>query len=198
MKTIAFADVDGVLLNWQQGFHNYLEDIDMSPIASQSHEIQNKLRNNSSSLTDFENKLGQYFNLSLEFGNLSPFRDSVFYTRKLYEEYGIRLLCVTSCGDKKRIVKAREENLARIFGDVIEDVICLPYRFSKYLILSNLKQKYDPLFWIDDSPANVLDARRLDISFSFLMNNDGRDFAPPVVKSWREVYLYMEGKMNYG
>lgn len=192
-KTIAFADVDGVLLNWEQGFYHYLHDIDMSHVAKRVSDIQNKLRNDSEEVSDLENKLSRAFNLSIEFANLSPYKDSVKYIRKMHEEHGVRLICLTSCGNSKRTIQGRKENLERYFGNAIEDVICLPYRSSKYLALSNLLTKYDPLFWIDDSPQHVLDASALGIKNSFLMANPKKEtgFLKPVMKNWQELYLYM-------
>lgn len=186
---IIVSDVDGVMLNWHDAFIFYMHE--------KNYDLRNQKNDIYDGAIDFERKFSinenvENFNMSFSFSRLAPLRDSVKYVKKLYEERGIQIICCTSCGTSSSTVKAREKNLLDVFGNAIFDIQFLNTKESKYLNLKQLKEKYDPICWIEDKKINAIHGHLCGYK-TFFMNHsynfqDELDDGIIRVNTWKEIY----------
>jgi len=154
LGNIILIDCDGVLLNWEHSFVQFMEtysDLKRLPDADKHYNIAKQY--------GISNKSGKYwaerFNTSAAIGSLPPFRDAIKYVRKLHEEHGYVFHCITSMSDDKYAVQLRVENLERVFGKgIFERIVCLPVGADKTDTLFEYKDS--DYYWIEDKVANAM------------------------------------------
>ena len=133
----------------------------------------------------FRSKL---FNESAAIGFLPPLRDSVYWVRRLNEEFGYRFICITSLSTDQNAQKLRKMNLEKYYGHVFDDIICLDTGSDKHEALD--KFVGTGYFWVEDKPENA------DVGFtrglqSILLehgHNMNHECPYPIVKNWREIF----------
>jgi hypothetical protein len=133
-------------------------------------------------------KVVRTFNESAAIGFLPALRDSAFYIKRLHEELGYKFRVITSLSLDKNAQKLREMNLRKLFGDAIEEVICLDTGADKDSALAPYKDS--GLYWVEDKPANADVGHALGLK-SILVehgHNMHHECNYPVVKNWREIY----------
>lgn len=142
-------DCDGVLLDWEASFREWVAARLRRPIAAQpSHWDLTKWLKVDSEEAD---KLIRAFNRSEGFGNLAPIYGSQWALSALVE-VGAELHVITSCSDLPNVCHARKKNLTAIFGDVFASITCLPLHGSKVKALAN----HEPgAIWVEDNFTNA-------------------------------------------
>jgi hypothetical protein len=133
-------------------------------------------------------KFTKLFNESAAIGFLPPLRDSVYWIKRLNQEHGFRFVCITSLSTDKNAQKLRRMNLEKYYGDVFDDVICLPTGSDKHEALEPFRDS--GLWWIEDKPENS------DLGYSVGLrsiliehgHNMRHECPYPIVKNWREIY----------
>jgi hypothetical protein len=138
-------------------------------------------------------KLVKFFNESAAIGFLPALRDSVYYVRRLHEEYGYRFRVITSLSLDQNAGKLREMNLHKIFGDAIESVICLATGADKDAALAPYKDS--GLYWIEDKPQNADCGHALGLKSILIEHGHNMDHVCPypIVKNWKEIYSVIVG-----
>jgi FMN phosphatase YigB (HAD superfamily) len=181
------VDCDGVLLDWEWAFGVWMQERGyvQRPNAKDYYTIHDQFEN--LTLTEAK-KFTRLFNESAAIGFLPPLRDSVYWVRRLNEELGYRFICITSLSTDINAQKLRRMNLEKYYGDVFDDIVCLPTGGDKHEALD--KFVGTEYFWIEDKPENA------DVGFerglrSILIehgHNMNHQCPYPIVKNWREIF----------
>ncbi len=189
MKKIILTDVDGVLLNWNSGFHNFMEFYSIEEKESEKNRYSLHKRYGSS--RPFMNKMVAEFNASERNERLEPLADAVEYVDKLSKD-GYVFYAITNVGSDPQTTMRRTKNLNDVFGDVFKSIICLDIGESKFLTLSRWENSGLP--WIEDKFTNALDGHSLGLNTILVDAEYNRDFSTtrfPRVSCetpWKEIY----------
>lgn len=184
---IILTDADGVLLDWEWAFSVWMQErgYTIAENAKKSYYLHHHY--NELEPGDAKQVVKQ-FNESAAIGFLPAMRDATYYVKRLYEEHGYRFRVITSLSLDKDAQRLREMNLRKIFGNAIEDVICLATGADKDEALAPYKDS--GMFWIEDKPSNAdcgynLGLRSILIEHGHNMHHE----CPyPIVKNWKEIY----------
>ena len=151
LSDLVILDVDEVLLSWAAGFRSYLlrTGHDVDPAGPFGFDMVGWIGVRSE---DEVQSLIRTFNASPWFAELPPCAGAIDLVQDLVAT-GHRLHVVTSCSADPRVAGMRQENLQAVFGDVFEEVSCIPIHASK---VPELRRR-PPALWIDDRLSNVLD-----------------------------------------
>ena len=181
------TDCDGVLLDWEWAFNVWMTERGyvQRPDAKDYYKIHEQFED--LTLTEAK-KFTKLFNESAAIGFLPPLRDSVYWIKRLNQEHGFRFVCITSLSTDKNAQKLRRMNLEKYYGDVFDDVICLPTGSDKHEALEPFRDS--GLWWIEDKPENS------DLGYSVGLrsiliehgHNMCHECPYPIVKNWREIY----------
>lgn len=185
---IILSDCDGVLLDWEFGFNQWMERRGFSRTSKYDYGIDKQYDID----RPLSKSLVKQFNESAACGFLPPLRDAVKYVRKLYEEKGVQIRVITSLSLDPAAVKLREANLKRVFGEAIESVICLDTGADKNEALEPYANS--GMFWIEDKPANAELGVSLGLAAFLMQHTHNTDYDSDdicVVSSWKEIYKYV-------
>jgi len=130
--------------------------------------------------------------------NLKPLPCALDVLPRLYRQ-GWDFVGITAVSDDPEVVKAREENLADVFGFKFEKVHCTGYHYmtsngdnvkAKYLA------QYEPTIWVEDSFHNAVAGALLGHT-AFLINrihndNDDKHGLVRRVADWYEIEKYID------
>lgn len=197
-ENLILTDCDGVLLEWTAKFYEYMElhGYTVKPGPKHSYILDSHFEE----VTYDEVKQHvRHFNESAAIGFLDPFRDSIYYVKKLYEEYGYKFRVITSLSSNPYAAKLREINLRHHFGDAIEQVICLDCGADKDEELE--KYTYSNLFWIEDKYENYEVGFKLGLNALLMEHDHNKNKHPTInanrlVKSWKEIYAIVTNNTN--
>jgi 5'(3')-deoxyribonucleotidase len=184
---VILTDVDGVLLNWFHSFNNWMNRRhDLFRVSDAVYNIEDVY-----GITKLEaDSLIIMFNESASIGSLPPLRDAMKYIKKLHEEHGYVLHCITAVADDQFVKMLRLENLERLFGSsVVERLECVGTSKDKLPILSEYKGSGLP--WIEDMPENAKmgsDLGLVPYLMDFDYNSNYENNSIIRVKNWKEIY----------
>jgi len=187
MNKIILTDADGVLLDWEWAFSVWMREkgytmTDTAKTSYYLHEHYQELDQKDAK------KIVKQFNESAAIGFLPALRDATYYVKRLHEEHGYQFRVITSLSKNKDAQRLRDMNLRKIFGDAIEQVICLDTGADKDEALEPYKDS--GLWWIEDKPANAdlghsIGLRTILVehghNMHHLCNYD-------IAKNWKEIY----------
>lgn len=186
-QRVILTDVDGCLLDWEWAFHVWMQERGyvQRPNAKDYYCISEQYED----VTNTEaKKFTRLFNESAAIGFLPPLRDSVYWVRRLNEEFGYRFVCITSLSTDKNAQKLRRMNLEKYYGQVFDDVVCLETGGDKDVALEPYKDS--GLWWLEDKPENADLGHKLGLK-SILVehgHNMHHECPYPIVKNWREMF----------
>ena len=195
MSKVILTDCDGVLLQWEQAFHEWMQLNGFEQIGKGHYDIDMMYH----LPQGFSKTLIKIFNESAWMGYLDPVPGSDETVKKLAEE-GYKFTVVTSQSTDAVANKLRKRNLIEHFGDVFEDFVFLDTGQGKVEALS--KWKSSNMFWIEDKPENAfagatvgLVALLLDLPHNAGYNSDNK---LPVrrVMNWQEIYNVIKEKKH--
>jgi len=152
-KKLIFTDVDGVLLNWEYAFNEWMEFQGHTPVDDHK-DHYNIAKQYSLPSKNIGHNLIRQFNASAAIGFLPPLRDAQQYVEKLTAD-GYRFVVLTSLSTDKYAKELRTRNLTKLFGDCFEEIICLATGADKDNALVKLANKYGTGYWIEDKPSNA-------------------------------------------
>lgn len=185
MTKIILTDCDGVLLDWVQTFEKWMEARGHVKVADGEYDIDKTYGIHWEEAKD----LAVEFNRSDNLTAMPPFRDAVEYVKKLHEEHGYVLHCISAVPESS--LNIRRNNLEEIFGrSVIERVECTGTSANKRHILEEYKGSNYP--WLEDKASNA--AMGLDYGLrSFLMIHDYNEYYDHHddlirVNGWKDIY----------
>lgn len=192
-KTIA-TDCDGVLLNWEQSFDEWMEFQGFTKHASDHYDVSMNYHMNKGEME----VLIKIFNESAWMRFLKPIEGAVENVKKI-ADLGYRFHVITSQTLDKKANQLREENLKEVFGDVFEQIECLDTGADKDETLAKIPEG---TIWIEDKPTNAelgsrlgLVALLLDLPHNEVYNEDNSSVQR--VKDWTEIYNVIKEK-NHG
>lgn len=150
MHKLILTDCDGVLLNWEYMFQEWMKNRGYT--LNEEYRHLYGMHDRFGITKEEKQELVRVFNDSAAVAYMPPFRDAVKYVRKLYDE-GYRFHVITSLSTDPYAYKARRDNLHRFFGDVFEEIVCLDCGGDKDDALA--KYENSNLVWIEDKPENA-------------------------------------------
>ena len=187
---IILTDIDGVVLNWEYAFGEYMEFQGHPPVEGPNkfYSVRQKYNLPTDASGDLVIKT---FNESAAIGFLPPLRDAQYFIKKLHEQHQYQFIAITSLSLLPYAQQLREKNLKKLFGDnCFIEVNCLDTGADKDDILDVYAREYPGAFWIEDKPQNAdvgiaLGLQSILIEHGHNMNYDGQ---AKVVVNWEEIY----------
>lgn len=191
---LILTDCDGVLLDWEWAFTVWMQErgFVQKDNAKQYYSISDQYYD----VTNAEAKrYTKLFNESAAIGFLPALRDSVYYVKRLHEEFGYKFHCITSLSNDANAQKLREMNLQKIYGaTVFEKIVCLDTGAHKD---DALREYQDTgCWWIEDKPENALAGHRAGLRSILLEHGHNMDYAHPeitVCKNWADIFRRITG-----
>lgn len=184
---LILTDCDGVLLDWEYAFHVWMQERgyvlhEDAKLTYYIHLMYKNLKH------DESKQLVRTFNESAAMGFVPALRDSVYYVKKLHEKHGFKFRVITSLSLDKNAQKLREMNLKKLFGNAIENVICLDTGADKDDVLKDYEGS--GLFWIEDKPYNADVGHELGLKSILVEHGHNMHISCPypIVKNWKEIY----------
>lgn len=194
MKKIIATDCDGVLLQWEPAFDEWMQLNGFEKKASDHYQMHMNYWMSEGEM----DVLIKVFNESAYMRYLKPMEGAVENIKKI-AELGYKFHVITSQSLDPMANRAREENLKDLFGDVFEKIECLDTGADKSLALNNLSFG---TIWIEDKPSNAelgvdygLVSLLLDLPHNSYYNTDNTSVQR--VKDWAEIYNVIKEK-NHG
>lgn len=182
-EKLILTDVDGVLLDWEVAFHDWMESkgfVKNDIITYDMHIVYGQKKEHIKALV-------REFNTSAWMCCLQPLRDAVEGVAALVEK-GYRFGAITSLSLDPYAAKLREENLRNVFGDVFDFVQCLDTGADKDEALAPWKDS--GLFWLEDKPENAALGAELGLQSIIIKHHHNSDFEHEGVKSvdnWAQI-----------
>lgn len=145
-QKIILTDADGVLVDWNTGFANWMASKGLPQKPNTEDEYSMAIRHG---ITTHEaHELIKEFNEGPAISDLKSFADSIPFVNKI-ANLGFRFIVVTSISSHPNAKIHRTQNLKSLFGDVFDDIHCIEMGASKANIL--LENWADTgYFWIED------------------------------------------------
>lgn len=187
MKNVILADVDGVLLNWWDAFtfwmhlNGYEKKLQGEYCTAKTFGIAKDLAD------EFED----CFNNSIALESIPPLRDAAKYIRKLHEEHGYVLHCVTAIPNTQQIREWRQTNLDSVFGKgVVQRLVCTGSSANKHPILAEYAGTGVP--WVEDKYQNAEMGLEYGLDVYLIDHEYNRDYGENLdikrVEKWQEIY----------
>lgn len=191
MDKILLTDVDGVLVDWETAFEDYV--IKRGYSFNENRRIVYSMGAQLGISHEDAFNLISRFNQSEEFGKLLPLRDSVEYIKRLHSE-GWYIVAITTAGEHPDTWGLRRKNLDEVFGvDVINELYVLPLHGDKGMEL--VKHKDQGLYWIEDKPSNAELGYNYGLKPLLMDGLHNRNYTGvvPRVNTWEEIYRIING-----
>jgi hypothetical protein len=186
MEKIILTDVDGVLLDWETAFYEWMKNkgYDAKNEGVYNMEAVFEMRQ------DKTKALIKEFNNSAWMGYLQPLRDARSGVAKLVEA-GYTFYAITSISLDPNTKKLRQRNLDNVFGkDVFTKLVCLDTGADKDDALEEYKDS--GLFWIEDKTMNAnlgarLGLKSIIITHKHNSNDNELDSSIKRAGKWTEI-----------
>lgn len=183
---VILVDCDGVLVDWEYGFHRWMKGRGYEAQRKDQYEICNTYSIDKA----LAKELVRSFNESAHIGYLPSLRDSIKYVKKLHEEHGYVFHCITSLSKDPYAGRCREKNLQALFGKTaFESIVCLDCGGDKDEAL--IPYRDTGCFWIEDKPENLEVGERLGLRSIMIEHEYNKSWhhpSIPRVTTWKEIY----------
>lgn len=184
---VILTDVDGVLLNWEYAFDQWMQQHDYK-------RNNNKFVYNIMDRYDLTPKksreLIRYFNESAAIGFLPPLRDAMYYVDLLHRKHGYVFHVITSLSLDPAAGQLRTNNLQKLFGEtVFERFVYLDTGADKDEILAEYKNT--GYVWIEDKTENAEAGLKQGLNSILVEHGHNMNYnnpAVPIYKNWKEIY----------
>lgn len=184
-KKIILTDVDDTILGWIEGFKRFVENklnvsLDDYPASWGMTEWLGLPEQDIAKLVD------KFNHHSWEFGTLKPILNSNKVLKELHKQ-DFRFVAITCCSDRKPTVLLRKANIYHVFGDIFEDVICLPLGASKLDVL----KKFESTFFIEDNYKYASEGKKAGHDIIMVKQQHNRKYRKnneiPFVDDWEQI-----------
>jgi len=184
---VILTDCDGVLLDWEYSFHNWIQShgyvLDPGVTEYGMHNKYNTQR-------EEMKRMVRMFNESAQIGWLSPMRDAIKYVRKLHEEHGYVFHVITSLTKDPFACELRTQNLQRVFGPTV---------FERFIYLDTGEDKDEALlpyegsdcFWIEDKRENAEVGMQLGLNSILMAHEHNTGSYIPRMSDWKSIYSHI-------
>jgi FMN phosphatase YigB (HAD superfamily) len=165
MNKIILTDADGVILDWEAGFHNWMVAKGYDRVHSDSYDLSTHYADMT---PEYAQDRVKEFNGSSWLLGLDAFRDARSGIAKLAEN-GYEFHVITAIGHDVHAQECRQQNLDALFGTTaITKLTCSSASESKVPELSEYKNTN--AYWIEDRFSNAVDGADLGLR-SLLMDH---------------------------
>jgi beta-phosphoglucomutase-like phosphatase (HAD superfamily) len=192
------TDCDGVLLNWNDTFTDFLSSLGHPVVPARAHSYSISDRHGLPS-TDAIKSIKE-FNEGPYMQSLPALADSVEYVRKLHAE-GFEFTCVTSISDAPQSYVYRLQNLYNVFGFNFKELICLPMGANKKEALG--RWAGSNYFWIEDHPQQAEAGASVGLKpiliqhpYNADYHNNDQYHTVPLANAWRDIYNVIKADYN--
>lgn len=193
LDRLILTDCDGVLLDWEWAFNVWVQQhgFTLQPGYQLVYDMGQRYGTSKEQIR----KLIKIFNESASIGFLPALRDSVYYVKRLHEEFGYRLHCITSLSRDENAQKLREMNLQKIYGaTVFERIVCLDTGSHKDDIL----EEYEGTgcWWIEDKPENAEAGWKVGLKPILLEHGHNMNYQHvgiDIAKNWKDIFYRITG-----
>ena len=189
-EKIILTDCDGAILDWEFGFHTWME--------MHGHLLKARDEYDIAKLYGIEKPVAKTlvrtFNESAAIGFLPPLRDAQYYIKMLHERHQYRFVAITSLSLDPFAQKLRERNLAKLFGpNTFKEVICLDCGADKDEALAEAAKRYPGAIWVEDKPENVDVGIEQGLQGVLVEHGHNMDYKGEafVAKTWEDIYKYV-------
>lgn len=166
-KQMIVFDADSVLLDWFLGFVTFLMERNHSTDhvkqfigTTQFVPIEEMTQVD---CEEYNKQLLKEFAKSGHLSNLNHFQENAsVILEALSKDYYIAV--VTCIGRTDDLIKQRNENLIKRYGDIFERIICLNFGESKEQSLRELNDEFDVVLFIDDRIKHLEEAAAVGIT----------------------------------
>lgn len=186
MEKIILVDADGVLLNWELKFNEWMFTNGYGKILGS--ESSYSVTERYGVELDEKRKLVRQFNESSSIRFLPPHKDAVKYVRKLHEEHGYVFRVITSLSNDFNSQRLRDKNLRELFGSAIEEIICLDTGADKDEVLAKYRGR--DMLWVEDKVENAEVGDQMGLTSVIMDHPYNRDYDGPCqrVENWKQIY----------
>lgn len=189
MRKVLLTDIDGVVLNWLDPFHEYMHDLGYErdhTAVDLWHEVHYP------ELTlEEQQRIISAFNKNERIGNLPSWRDACFGI-STFIEHGYKIIGITALGTDPQQLDLRRKNLDSVFGPGAFAELHGTNTWEK-----NSKERYlmpyrgSNVPWVEDHVDNAQLGRNLGLR-TFLMDHPGNGAAEGMegitrVNNWAEI-----------
>lgn len=189
-EKLILTDCDGVLLDWVYSFDQWMARHGYQKRRSDVYDLALAYGIEK----DESKRLIRMFNESANIAYIPPLRDAIKYVRKLHEEHGFVFHAITSLSTDPFAVRAREENLRRLFGETaFEKVLCLDTGADKDDALEPYRDT--ECFWIEDKIENCDLGLELCLNSVLMAHDHNSDYVGNArrVQNWKVIYGMITG-----
>lgn len=184
-EKIILTDCDGVLLDWEGQFHEWMQSKGYDRKVDAVYDIAVTYGMEKAQAKNHVRE----FNESAWVGFLPAFRDARSGVARLVEA-GYKFVCITSLSLDEKARLLRVSNLKNIFGkDVFLDVECLDTGADKDEAL--LPYQDSGLWWIEDKTENALTGAAIGLKSVLIAHSHNLDAADNAdidrVASWADI-----------
>jgi len=194
---LILVDVDGVLLDWKNGFLQFMAIEGIVEKDNTKYHVWEWMETKDKKEIDEEKGrfMIEYFNRSAWMCFLDPLRDAVDVVKELKQQ-GYEFKAITSMHTDRPAQELRKMNLADNFGEgTISDITFLPTGADKREALE--KYEGSGAWWIEDKVENAklgkdLGLKPIIIEHEYNKNEYTHDI--PTAKFWSTVYKHITGE----
>ena len=184
-KNIILTDCDGVLLDWETTFVEWMGTKGFTPDPGEfGYEMAKRFGMKKQKVKD----LIREFNESAWIGYLKPYKDAVWGVEQLAAK-GWRFGAITSLSEDEYAGKLRAYNLEQLFGDVFEFVECIGTGADKDDAL--LPYLDTGCMWVEDKPENAELGANMGLNSILMTHPFSKDYSHEDVTrvdNWKEIY----------
>lgn len=160
------VDCDDVILSWKATFDRWIYNTKGLKVINHVYDVYERFGVSELTVGD----LIQEFNHTHHFGTLPPLHDAVAVMNRLFDNYGMTFVVISSC-DTDLIYK-RERNLHLIFGDRYEvmfpGIILAGHKGCKRPHFEKFKDT--GMMFVDDHPRNIIAASEFGLNPILFVN----------------------------
>lgn len=182
------TDVDGVLLDWETKFHDWMSTHGHHPQEDKSsYWLEDVYDVPPDEIMDYV----KTFNESSHMAFLEPFRDSVHYVKLLNQLWGYKFIAVTALTTDADAVKLRQYNLESVFGkNVFAELHSIETAACKRNILTQLADRFAGCWWIEDRDDNADVGAELGYRSVLMIHPHNILYKGPAMRvhNWADIY----------
>jgi FMN phosphatase YigB (HAD superfamily) len=192
-EKIVLTDVDGVLLDWELSFNQWMTRTGYPLVNCSVYHID--IRHNISRA--LAKTLVAEFNESLEIQTIPALRDAAEVVAALHHKHGYKFRCITSLSSSAQAYNNRLVNLHAVFPpSAIDHLVCLETGACKRDALSQYANT--KLYWIEDKVENIEVGAELGLLPILVEHSYNQEYILPPYATraadWKQVYYHLTGE----